>query len=106
MTLARRRRYIAVLACALAVTSAHQRMSVVAFLTDQLSIRRILDHLGLSTPPQDRPPPVREILRVGEHGDGWGVSAEWDRAPSTRVGGPSPGTGSPAQWRASSRVSR
>ena len=39
-------------------------MQMIAFLTDQLSIRRILDHLGLSTPPQDKPPPVREILRV------------------------------------------
>jgi hypothetical protein len=29
-------------------------MRVIASLTDQLSIRRILDHLGLSTPPQDR----------------------------------------------------
>lgn len=28
--------------------------------------------LGLSTPPQDKPPPVREILRVAEHGEGWG----------------------------------
>jgi len=53
-------------------------MQMIAFLTDQVSIRQILDHLGLSTPPQDRPPPIREILRVAEHGDGWGVPAEWD----------------------------
>ena len=31
-----------------------QRMSVIAFLTDLVSIKRILDHLGLSTPPQER----------------------------------------------------
>jgi len=43
----------------------------------QISIKRILDHLGLSTPPQDKPPPVREILRVAEHGEGWGVPADW-----------------------------
>ena len=55
-----------------------QRMSVIAFLTDQVSIRRILDHLGLSTAPQDRPPPVRELLRVAEHGEGWGVPADWE----------------------------
>jgi len=54
-----------------------QRMSVIAFLTDQVSIKRILDHLGLSTPPQDKPPPVRELLRVAEHGEGWGVPADW-----------------------------
>jgi hypothetical protein len=42
----------------------------------KMQIRRILDHLGLSTPPQDEPPPVREILRVAEHGEGWGVPAD------------------------------
>ena len=53
-------------------------MSTIAFLTDQLSIKRILDHLGLGTPPQDKPPPVREVLRVAEQGEGWGVPAEWE----------------------------
>ena len=24
------------------------------------------------------PPPVREVLRVAEHGDGWGVPAQWE----------------------------
>ncbi|HXK11090.1 MAG TPA: hypothetical protein VMT70_15690 [Vicinamibacteria bacterium] len=24
------------------------------------------------------PPPARELLRVSEHGDGWGVPAEWE----------------------------
>ena len=52
-------------------------MLMIAFLTDQLSIRRILDHLGLGTPAQNKPPPVREILRVAEHGEGWGVPADW-----------------------------
>jgi hypothetical protein len=52
-------------------------MQMIAFLTDQLSIKRILDHLGLSEPPQDKPPPAREILRVAEQGEGWGVPAEW-----------------------------
>ncbi len=46
---------------------------MIAFLTDQLSIRRILDHLGLNAPP-----PVREILRVAEHGESWGVPANWE----------------------------
>ena len=52
-------------------------MQMIAFLTDQLSIKRILDHLDLSEPPQDKPPPVREVLRVAEQGEGWGVPAEW-----------------------------
>lgn len=49
-------------------------MQMIAFLTDELSIRRILDHLGLSAPPQDKPPPVREIVRVAEHGESSGRS--------------------------------
>jgi len=53
-------------------------MAAIAFLTDQLSIRRTLDHLGLDSPPQDKPPPVREILRVAEQGEGWGVPANWE----------------------------
>ena len=54
-----------------------QRMSVLAFVTDQHSIRRVLEHLGLQTPDQDRAPPAREVLRVAEHGEGWGVPADW-----------------------------
>ena len=57
-------------------------MQMIAFLTVQLSIRRILDHLGLSTPPQDKPPPVREILRGAEHDEGWGVA----RRPTSGAG--------------------
>jgi hypothetical protein len=34
--------------------------SMIAFLTDQTSIRRILDHLGLSSPPQDKPQAAAE----------------------------------------------
>lgn len=56
-----------------------KRMSLVAFVTDQIAIRRILDHLGLSTPQAGKPPPPEpEILRVAEHGDVWGVPAEWE----------------------------
>jgi hypothetical protein len=54
-----------------------ERMSPIAFVTGQMAIGKILEHLGLSTPPQDKPPPVRELLRVAEHGDGWGVPADW-----------------------------
>jgi hypothetical protein len=55
-----------------------QRMSTLAFVSDQHSIKRILEHLGLRSPQLDRPPPpAREILRVAEHGEGWGVPADW-----------------------------
>jgi hypothetical protein len=55
-----------------------QRMSILAFVSDQHSINRILDHLGLRSSQQDKPPPpAREILRVAEQGEGWGVPADW-----------------------------
>ena len=53
-------------------------MSIVAFLSDSFAIRRILDHLGLSPPEAEKPPPLREILRVAERGEGWGVPQEWE----------------------------
>jgi hypothetical protein len=62
----------------LVCTRCGRKMQMIAFLTDQLSIRNILDHLGLSTPPQDKPPPAREILHVAEHGESWGVPANWE----------------------------
>jgi len=39
-------------------------LKIVAYVTDELSITRILDHLGLSPPRQDKPPPTRELVRV------------------------------------------
>ena len=33
------------------------KLKVVAYLHDQISIKRILDHLGLSEPEDERPPP-------------------------------------------------
>jgi hypothetical protein len=55
-----------------------QRMSILAFVTDAFAIHRILDHLGVSTPAAEKPPPLREVLRVAEHGKGWGAPAEWE----------------------------
>jgi hypothetical protein len=49
-------------------TRCGQRMSIVAFVTDAFAIRKILDHLGLSTPEAEKPTPQREVLRVAEHG--------------------------------------
>ena len=54
-------------------------MSVIAFVTDSVAIGRILDHLGLSNPEAEKPPPPRrEMLRVAEYADGWGVPQEWE----------------------------
>ncbi len=38
-------------------------LKIVAYIADELSIRRILDHLGLS-PPEHQEPPIREVVRV------------------------------------------
>ena len=62
----------------LVCTRCGRRMSILAFVTDQLAVRKLLDYLGLGTPLEEIPPPIREILRVAEHGEGWGVPADWD----------------------------
>lgn len=54
-------------------------MSLIAFVTDQMAIGKILEHLGLSSPQAAKPPPPsREVLRVAEHADGWGTPQQWD----------------------------
>ena len=56
----------------LVCTRCGQRMSTIAFVTDPLAITKILDHLGLGAPQADKPPPpVRQVLRVAEEGDGY-----------------------------------
>lgn len=45
-------------------------MSLIAFITDSLTVKRILDQLGLSPPELSRPPPPRElsVVPVDEQG--------------------------------------
>jgi len=58
-----------------------ERMSPIAFVTGQMAIGKILEHLGLSSPEAAKPPPpAREVLRVAEHADGWGAPEQWDPA--------------------------
>jgi hypothetical protein len=59
-------------------TRCGKRMSIIAFVTDQVAVGKILDHLGLSTPEAERSPPVQEVLRVAENGDGWVVPPDWE----------------------------
>jgi hypothetical protein len=40
------------------------KMTIVAFVTDTFTIRRLLDHLGLSPPEQKPPPPTRGVRKV------------------------------------------
>jgi hypothetical protein len=42
---------------------------VVAYITDSLAIRRILEHLDLS-PPEKPPPEIRDIVRVAVDDEG------------------------------------
>ena len=49
-------------------------LKVVAYITDTVAIRRILDHLGLS-PPEKPPPEVREVVRVPVDDEGREIGA-------------------------------
>lgn len=50
-------------------------LKVVGYITDELSIKRILDALGLSPPEQERPPPIREGVRVPVDDEGREIQA-------------------------------
>lgn len=45
-------------------------LKVTGYLTDEISIKRILDALGLSPPEDEKPPPVREVVRVSVDEEG------------------------------------
>jgi hypothetical protein len=50
-------------------------LKIVAYITDELSIKHILDHLGLS-PPEEKPPPeTREVVRVPVDDEGREIEA-------------------------------
>jgi hypothetical protein len=49
-------------------------LKVVAYITDTVAIRRILEHLGLS-PPEKPPREVREIVRVPVDDEGRQIGA-------------------------------
>jgi len=47
----------------------------VAYITDEISIARILDHLGLSPPEDEKPPPTREVVRMPVDDEGREIQA-------------------------------
>jgi len=51
------------------------RLAIVAYITDEVAISRILDHLGLTPTPQERPPPARELVRVPVDEEGREIKA-------------------------------
>jgi Transposase zinc-binding domain/Putative transposase len=50
-------------------------LKVVAYITDSLAIRQILEHLGLS-PPEKPPPDIREVVRVPVDEQGREIEAQ------------------------------
>jgi len=50
-------------------------LKIVAYVSDEVSIRRILDHLGLSPPEQAKPPPTPEVIRVPVDDEGREIRA-------------------------------
>jgi hypothetical protein len=40
------------------------KQKVVAYLSDEISVKRIFTALGLSPPEDEKPPPIRDVLRV------------------------------------------
>ncbi len=43
-------------------------LQIVAYITDQLAINKILDHLGLTPPEEVRPPPEVRYVPTGDEG--------------------------------------
>ena len=50
-------------------------LEIVAYINDQISIKRILDHLGLSPPGQEQPAPTPEVVRVPVDDEGREIPA-------------------------------
>ena len=50
-------------------------LKVVAYITDSLAIRRILEHLDLS-PPEKPPPDIRDVVRVPVDEEGREIEAQ------------------------------
>lgn len=75
-------------------------MSLIAFVTDQMTIGKILEHLGLSSPQAAKSPSLaREVFRVAEYADCWGTPQQSVDAArpgcaheDTRPSPPSPGS--------------
>ena len=40
------------------------KLKVVAYVSDEITVKRILTVLGLSPPVDEKPPPIREVVRV------------------------------------------
>jgi hypothetical protein len=52
------------------------KLQIVAYISDQFTIKRILDHLGLSPPQKQPPPPEIRYVLLDEEGRELRVVAE------------------------------
>ncbi len=51
------------------------KLKVVAYVTGEITVRRIVAGLGLSPPEEEKPPPIREMVRVPVHDEGREIQA-------------------------------
>ncbi len=46
-----------------------------AYINDKISVKRILAELGLSPPEEEKPPPIRDVVRVPVDDEGREIQA-------------------------------
>jgi hypothetical protein len=51
------------------------KLKVVAYVSDQISIKCILEELGLNPPQEEKPPPIRAVVRVPVDDEGREIPA-------------------------------
>ena len=51
------------------------KLKVIAYVSDEISVKRILAELGLSPPEQESPPPILEVVRVPVDDEGREIQA-------------------------------
>ncbi len=50
-------------------------LKIVAYVSDETSVRRILAEFGLSPPEEEKPPPIPEVVRVPVDDEGREIQA-------------------------------
>ena len=51
------------------------KLKVIAYVSDEVSVKRILAELGLSPPEEEKPPPIRAVIRVPVDYEGYEIQA-------------------------------
>ncbi len=50
------------------------KLKIIAYVSDEISVKRILAELGLS-PEEEKPPPIRDVVRVPVDDEGREIQA-------------------------------